>query len=131
MSLEIKCRVTELEAKYGDIILTLEKVLPPPPPPPPPEPKEVTPLMSLDEIIEPKTDEERVVLKMLKAFKKYGVDFTEAFAPPPPPRPLPVARFVKVAEPIKFRLERDEYEKLGKPGLGANLQLSLRLGSEK
>lgn len=114
--------VQSVEAAHGDVKLNLRKYVPPPPPEPEPEPEPVPPDPLLT--IKPETDEEIVAVRMLKAFRKFGLF--------PEPVPMSVPRMTRVyatkpIEPVTITLTMEEYNNLGKPGLGAPVSLTLQL----
>ena len=113
--------VEAIERKYGFIKLEVRKYFPPKPP----EIEEERPSM-LDplETFVPTTEEEKFTVKLLKTFRKLGLDPfpSQHVSYPSPTRCVPVIE-------SRISLTDEEYEAVGNPSLGQKLTMELKKSS--
>ena len=116
-------RVHEITKKSNELVeLKLRKIIEPPKKTDPESVELITEPDPLATIV-PETDEERVVVKILLAFRKYG-----AFPPPPAPY-VRRAQFVPcyIPQETNISMTKEDYKKLGRPGIGYKIRLGIHL----
>ena len=121
--LYLEFRILEITKKSNELVeLKLRKIIELPPEEKEPE-EVITPPDPLTTIV-PETAEEKLVLKVLLAFRKMG-----AFPAPTPyirpsfPRVFPSYMLQETTVPIS----EEEYKKLGRPGIGHKIRLGVQL----
>ena len=115
-TIERKVRIVTIQTMGNRIIIHLSLV----------EPVSIqvteTPKMPrLEDIIvkEPETEEERIAMRMARAYMKELQKFMRSYVPTPPSQRPPLTT------PLKIELTTEEYEKLGKPTVNEYLVLKL------
>ena len=120
--MQIKYVVHSIEKDCQDIKLTLRTVvILPPPRTPEPEIIPPDPLMTFV----PETDEDKVVFKLMKALRKAGM-----FPPPTPTFRAPLFYATKPPAETTLTLTKEEYNKLGNPGLDQTIIMELTKSSK-